>query len=200
MMTEKKKRRLMMLEDVRIASPCPASWDEMLGNDRTRFCTGCEKNVYDISNMTRDEAEELISANEGDLCVRFFQRADGTIMTSDCSVGAKRKLRKKAALSIAAAGAMALAAIGVEMTPRNTKLAQTGDVTDVDRPSLDIHPIKTLESRAADPAAPPVPPPVVPNIKDVWADQLEGHMMMGGIGFHREPEPENLPKKPLAKR
>src|SRR5690349_20461144 len=87
--TEKKKRRLMMLEDVRVASPCPASWDEMLGDERVRFCTGCEKNVYNISMMSTEEAEDLITEKAGDLCVRFFQRADGTIMTSDCSVGAK---------------------------------------------------------------------------------------------------------------
>jgi len=198
MMTEKKKRRLMMLEDVRLASPCPASWDEMLGDDRTRFCTGCEKNVYNISNMSREEAEDLITEKEGDLCVRFFQRADGTIMTSDCSVGAKRKLRKKAALSIAAAGAMALAAIGVQVT-RDERLAlQSDDVTGINPPGLDIHPVKVLEDPpvVSQPPSPPVEPDT--DIKNMFNGH-EGHWMAGGIG-RAPPEPPNPPKKPLAKR
>jgi hypothetical protein len=43
--------------------------------------------VYNLSGMSRVEAESLIQSKEGSLCVRFFQRADGTIITDDCPVG-----------------------------------------------------------------------------------------------------------------
>ncbi len=104
------KKRLPMLDQVRVASPCNASWDEMLGDDRVRFCTSCEKNVFNLSAMSREDAEGLIQERVGgELCVRFYQRADGTIMTQDCPVGVGKKRRKMAVLAAAGAGAMALA-------------------------------------------------------------------------------------------
>ena len=51
------KKRLPMLDQVRVASPCSASWDEMLGDERVRFCTSCEKNVFNLSAMSREETE-----------------------------------------------------------------------------------------------------------------------------------------------
>ncbi|OJY28541.1 MAG: hypothetical protein BGO98_05570 [Myxococcales bacterium 68-20] len=105
------KRSLPMLDQVRIASPCNASWDEMLGDERVRFCVSCEKNVYNLSAMPREDAERLLQERVGkELCVRFYQRADGTILTEDCPVGVKKKRRKKLALAVAGAGAMAFAA------------------------------------------------------------------------------------------
>ena len=82
------------LENIRIASPCSTSWDEMYGDDRKRFCGDCELNVYNLSGMTRDEAEALVTNADGRLCVRYYQRADGSIITQDCPIGwAKLKHR-----------------------------------------------------------------------------------------------------------
>jgi hypothetical protein len=75
------------LAHVRVASPCKADWDQMIGSDRVRFCGQCSLNVYNLSAMTRDQAEHLIAANEGRLCVRFYRRNDGSIITRDCPVG-----------------------------------------------------------------------------------------------------------------
>ena len=75
------------LEQIRIATPCDADWDEMTGDDRARFCGSCQKNVYNISDMTREEATDMVTQREGDICVRFYQRADETVLTADCEVG-----------------------------------------------------------------------------------------------------------------
>ena len=77
------------LEAVRIASPCRADWDKMQGDERVRFCGTCAKNVYNLSSLSRKEAEKLIQEKEGQLCVRFYQRADGTMLTDNCPVGLK---------------------------------------------------------------------------------------------------------------
>lgn len=74
---------------LKIASPCPASWDDMEGDDRVRFCPECELNVYNIASMTEAEAVELIAEREGRVCVRLYQREDGTVLTRDCPVGAE---------------------------------------------------------------------------------------------------------------
>jgi hypothetical protein len=114
------KRSLPMLDQVRVASPCNANWNEMLGDERVRFCVSCEKNVYNLSAMPREDAERLLQERLGkDLCVRFYQRADGTILTEDCPVGVKKKRRKKLALAVAGAGAMAFGAM--------TALARQGE-------------------------------------------------------------------------
>jgi hypothetical protein len=87
-----------VLDDLRVASPCMASWDEMAGTDRVRFCRHCEKNVYNLSAMSRDEAETFVRECEGRACVRFYRRADGTMLTDDCPIGL-RALRRAAGLT-----------------------------------------------------------------------------------------------------
>jgi hypothetical protein len=81
----------VMLDNLRIASPCQADWDEMAGDERVRFCGRCEKNVYNLSAMTRDAAEALVSEREGRVCVRFYQRQDGTLLSADCPAGVERR-------------------------------------------------------------------------------------------------------------
>ena len=127
------KRGLPLLDQVRVASPCKADWNEMLGDERVRFCLSCEKNVYNLSSMTKDDAESLLRERLGnDLCVRFYQRADGTILTQDCPEGVKKKRRKKLALAVAGAGALAAAAATSFMSSRSCKgRALQGDMTAV---------------------------------------------------------------------
>ena len=81
----------MNLEDIRIASPCNARWDDMAGDERSRFCGGCRKNVFNLSAMTRPEIESLILRTEGKFCGRFYQRPDGRMLTADCPTGGRRR-------------------------------------------------------------------------------------------------------------
>ncbi|CAN5550909.1 hypothetical protein BH10ACI2_BH10ACI2_09350 [soil metagenome] len=84
------------LKGIKVASPCSADWNEMYGDARKRFCSDCKLNVYNLSGMTQDEAESLIMNAEGRLCVRFYKRADGSVITQDCPVGwAKMKQRTR---------------------------------------------------------------------------------------------------------
>lgn len=90
---------------LRIASPCRAAWENMDGDERVRFCRECSRNVYNLSAMTTHEARRVVAEREGRLCVRFFRRRDGTVLTSDCPVGAKRSvLRAGAGTVLALAG------------------------------------------------------------------------------------------------
>jgi hypothetical protein len=94
------------LEEVRVASPCPADWGRMVGDERVRFCGSCSLHVYNLSGMTRREAEALVTNAEGRLCVRFFRRADGSILTRDCPVGlaaVRRRVARVAGSALSAA-------------------------------------------------------------------------------------------------
>jgi len=90
------KRFTSPLRNVKVAAPCSADWDRMIGDERARFCGQCELNVYNLSTMSTLEAESLIARTEGRLCVRYYRRKDGSIITQDCPVGLRR-LKQRAA-------------------------------------------------------------------------------------------------------
>ncbi|MBY0550754.1 MAG: hypothetical protein K2W95_25975 [Candidatus Obscuribacterales bacterium] len=88
------------LDRIQIATPCSAKWEEMEGDDRSRFCNLCSLSVYNISDMTTKEAESFLAdrLHRGErVCGNLFRRQDGTILTDDCPV-ALRKLRDAARL------------------------------------------------------------------------------------------------------
>lgn len=109
------------LDNVRVASPCNADWDQMIGNERARFCGQCNLSVYNLSSMTKGEAEQLIGATEGRLCVRYFNRADGSILTRDCPVGLRAFRRKMSYVARAVSSAVLslLAGLGVYQVKSN---------------------------------------------------------------------------------
>jgi hypothetical protein len=109
------RARLPVLDNIRVAAPCTADWTQMTGDDRTRHCGDCRKNVYNLSGMTRDQAEALVIEKHGDLCVRYYERHDGTILLADCTIGVKRRRRRRwiaagAATLLAGGGAAGLRA------------------------------------------------------------------------------------------
>lgn len=75
------------LQNLKVATPCSMIWERMKGNDRVRHCERCRFNVYDLSAMTSAEATELVASSQGRLCVTFFRRADGRVLTKDCRGG-----------------------------------------------------------------------------------------------------------------
>lgn len=97
---------MFSLDDIRIASPCQSDWDQMYGDERRRFCKECKLNVYNLSDMTRDEAERFVMNSEGRLCVRFFRRKDGTILTQDCPVGWRAIKRRASRVAVAMSSAV----------------------------------------------------------------------------------------------
>lgn len=66
-----------------VKTPCHMDWERMEGDDRRRFCSRCERPVYQLSHLSREEATELISG-DSPVCVRMFRRPDGTVVTSEC--------------------------------------------------------------------------------------------------------------------
>jgi hypothetical protein len=163
-------RSLPLFDQIRVSSPCTASWEAMEGDHRVRFCGQCRKNVYNLSGMTREDAERLVH-NQGDLCVRFYRRFDGTILTTDCPVGA-RKLRFRRA-TVAAVGASILAVSSAWLTARQ---AVTGAVAPplqgLARPRVQVEvqaPMETL-------GEPALPTPQKPKNDDASVRRTMGKM------------------------
>jgi hypothetical protein len=86
------------LDDLRVATPCQARWEDMAGDGRARFCGQCSKNVFNLSTMTRGEIEWLIQKTEGKFCGRLYRRPDGRMLTADCPTGKSRRRNRLARL------------------------------------------------------------------------------------------------------
>jgi len=162
------RMRLPVLDGIRVAAPCSADWDAMTGDDRVRHCDECKLDVYNLSGMTRDEAEDLVASRIGPLCVRFYRRTDGTLLTADCPTGVRRRHRRRLLIA-SATGAVAGGALAVWTTA--LPVATMGDVA-----------VPTPRAIAVTPAqvtAPPVPGNLVRRPEE---------MIMGGIAAPiREP-------------
>lgn len=103
MKKQKSEKPESILDNLYLAAPCPMTWESMEGDDKIRHCGGCAKNVYNISAMTKKEAEEFLNINGDSACLRFFRRADGTVITDNCPVGLRKfRDRMKAVAQVAA--------------------------------------------------------------------------------------------------
>jgi hypothetical protein len=57
---------------------CDAKWDQMTKNeDRCRFCSLCEKDVVDISQLEEEEAQKVMS--DDSTCVKAEFNEEGQI-------------------------------------------------------------------------------------------------------------------------
>jgi hypothetical protein len=96
------KPQQVSLSNIRIASPCPADWNKMVGDERVRHCDECNLNVYNLSAMTERQVHALIAESSGQrLCTRFYRRTDGTVLTQDCPWSFRAMRRKASRLGAA---------------------------------------------------------------------------------------------------
>ena len=108
------------LSSIHIASPCPADWNKMVGDERVRHCAECNLNVYNLSAMTDRQVQELIAGSRGNrLCARFYRRLDGTVLTRDCP-WSLRSLKRRAS-RIATVIMAAIMSVGVAFGKNNSQ-------------------------------------------------------------------------------
>jgi hypothetical protein len=140
------------LESLEIAKPCRADWDKMKGDDHARFCASCTKHVYNLSDMTRLEAEALIRSKEGEICIRMMRRADGTVITGDRSIGMKMVRRSfkwtATTVMLLLAPLLTLGTTLLAASPKTKQICSSG--------LRNVQPFKAIMS-----AVSPTPPPVV---------------------------------------
>jgi hypothetical protein len=128
------------LSNIKIASPCSQDWNAMIGTERKRFCGKCRLNVYNLSGMSRAEAESLLLNSEGRLCVRFYRRADGSVLTKDCPVG-WQAVKQCVSKTATAAASLVFAALG--------SIGLASYFTKVNEPQIMGQMVSGFENRAA---------------------------------------------------
>jgi hypothetical protein len=110
------------LDRARVASPCHVSWEKMTGDDQVRFCQQCQLQVYNIAELTRAQAEALITRTEGRICARLYRRADGTVLTKDCPIGLRafrRRVRRTIGAAMTTLLSLAASVMGQTLTRTN---------------------------------------------------------------------------------
>jgi hypothetical protein len=161
LLAEETREPPSLLDDVRIASPCPARWEDMIGDDRVRFCGQCTKNVYNLSALPREEGEGLLRGAQtreaeggAGLCVRVYRRSDGTVLTADCPEGTRRKKRRLAVFGAIGGGLMAAGAAAAEMfgashtqggiaPPLQPRLGEVATLGAITTPTQDVPSVPT---------------------------------------------------------
>jgi len=87
-----------LFSQILIDTPCRESWDAMTGDEGTRYCSRCNKNVHNLKDMTESEVFRLLNKSDP-VCIRLFRRPDGTILTKECGVGFRRRWSTRAVLA-----------------------------------------------------------------------------------------------------
>jgi hypothetical protein len=142
-----------VLNRVRVAAPCAESWEAMPGGDRVRSCERCRHKVYNLSEMTAADAAKLVQEAEGRLCVRFYQRTDGTIMTRDCPVGLQA-VRARVAKAFSAAFAAVALFFGISYAgkSRNAPPEPSPEPVTMPRPMMGAMPLPMAPIEKPEPA------------------------------------------------
>lgn len=167
---------LGVLEQVRVASPCTMRWEEMqsVDGERIRHCAACDLDVYNLSGMSRADAESLIrSRSESRLCIRMFRRADGTVLTTDCPVGWRAARLKLGRALTRVAAAIAFLLSGAVLARARDRLISMPGLARVQPFAMITDWVKTPQ-----PAAPAAPPGTV------WGGTGgTGGVLMGSISL-----------------
>lgn len=88
------------VSSLRVASPCNEAWASMTGDAQMRHCASCDRTVYNLSEMSTRDIESLLAKKEGRVCIRFYRRADGTVLVDDCPIGLREFRRRTARLAL----------------------------------------------------------------------------------------------------
>ena len=146
------------LRKLRIASPCHVGWDRMKGDERVRFCDSCKLTVYNFSELTSREINELIVKSEGRICARMYRREDGTVLTRDCPVGV-RALRIKISRVAATAFATILSACSFvfAQNPKTDKSCQEIPAITLERKKPDNNQVPAFTGTVLDPMGAVIP-------------------------------------------
>jgi hypothetical protein len=192
------------LEDIRIGTPCPMSWNEMAGDERRRFCDHCELLVHNTTAMPRAEAEVLLARQAaGDrLCMLVTRRADGSVVTAEDRVRPVRRgsrLARAASWALVVGGGLLAACRRPAAQAESTGGAGPPDPRGAEQPGAhelpelgevevlgDVCLPEDLEPPASDEAGAPPAPELLELLGEVCPPEPPGERVLGKVG----PPPE----------
>lgn len=154
--------RTIQLDQLKIASPCPARWEEMTGDHRVRHCARCDLDVYNAAALTRDELYDLVRHKidtNTRLCAQLRDRGDGTIITADCRVGLALIRRRARVTGARVAAVIGLSTLAAWLTPAAAWSAAAEETSDWTFLQSSYGSMRSIMIRAG--IMKPPPPPLI---------------------------------------
>ncbi len=111
------------LDRLTVASPCHVPWDRMMGDKRTRSCEACNREVHDLSKLTRKQALDLFERTDGRLCGRILYRPDGRVLFAQSQTHRKAQRLLQISLLTASAAFAQTARPGTPVCTASIKVA-----------------------------------------------------------------------------
>ncbi len=62
------------IKNIELSFVCPQNWDNMTICGNGRFCGVCQKTVYDFTNKSQKEYDDIVQKHDGQLCGRFTKK------------------------------------------------------------------------------------------------------------------------------
>ncbi len=93
------KKEYPRLKNLQLVHPCPINLAGLDPAEKENFCKSCNKEVYNLSVLSSDEAETLLEEKGREACVMFVRKNDGRIVTDNCPTFL-RPLRRSARVAI----------------------------------------------------------------------------------------------------
>lgn len=59
------------MKNFAIPKPCQQNWENMLPDEKGKFCNSCVKSVYDFTQSSSAEIKDIYDAENGNICGRF---------------------------------------------------------------------------------------------------------------------------------
>jgi hypothetical protein len=185
---------MSLLDPIRMAFECPLRWEKLVGGDRTRHCADCDKHVFNLSAMTRIEAQQLLDDSETPICIRVEVGADGRARFQPALPGLTASAAVVVAAAIVASGPSvqpvlnAAPSAHMQAAPQPQAPVSTAPIV-IERlgePALFVPPPATPTTKATRPAVAPVAP-VAPEVWELmgdiaWTDPAVGQGQSGGEG------------------
>ena len=156
-----------------ISFSCPKIWAQMQGDEKTRFCDVCQKNVHNLSMMNQGERRALLASTGESPCVAYFKHLNGTPM--DVTALPETHPLKHMLTQAALVSMSAVAMSSIAMSARAIRDACTKDQ---EAPTTGHFGYSMILGMVCPPPGYKPPPPVMP--------------LPGGV-------PEGLPLSPLSR-
>lgn len=179
-----------------VPKPCLEDWDKLTPEARGHFCTVCETKVWNLSDLTKEEAEAFLRERAGeDLCVSYREDDDGRVLHREPAVVPAARLVRR--FPAAAGLSLALAACTPKADappPKEEPTAQTEPEAEPEtKPEAEAEAPSETGSAAGDTEGDTGdgPPPPEPTKPDDERDHVKGKWVPA------EEPPPNLrePKK-----
>jgi hypothetical protein len=171
------------IDRMRVASPCPTSWDAMKGDNRARYCDLCDLHVYNISELTRKEVTKLIAEKEGRICARLYKRTDGTVLTKDCPVGLRairRRVSRATAATLTAVLSLCTSAFGRSMSKDSPSGSTPFEVTHTNHGNLTQYNRGEILGRVIDPSGSAIASAIVTITNQTTGKQIKSETSPNG--------------------